>query len=228
MKKLFTLFLCVLGLFFLKVANANTRHHTKSWNNLVVSGPLSADKKIRYFLQPGLNLIDNAYKFGNTFLFAGIGRVLNPDMTIWLMDGYSVSRNSAGKYFQRNTLRQQFDWITYRCHNQTLTSTTRLEERKQVSASPIAVRVRQRFWLRLPLQSAPQYYLSLFDEVFNINNPAWISTNSFFNENRLFIGFGKQITPAFAIDFGYMNQFLNHNISQVNNVIFLRAAAIFQ
>ena len=195
---------------------------------MVINGPLSADKKTRFFLQPGLDFIDDAYKFHNTFLFVGIGQMPNPDMTLWLMNAYSVLRNTDGKYHQRDTLRQQFDWVFYRINNPTLTSTLRLEERKEVSESPIAVRLRERVWLRLPFRSWPHHALSVFDEViFNINNPAWIGTKSFFDENRLFIGINTQVTDVSSFDLGYMNQFLNKNTSRVNNILFFRWTMLF-
>lgn len=226
-KLAFLCFICSTCLSF--TAHAKTEHYAESWNNAVITGPLSTDKSVRYFLQPGLDFVDSPYKFGNSFLFAGVGKVLNPDMLIWTLNGYFFSRSPDGKYSQRDTLREQFDWIVYRrAGGGQLTSTSRLEIRKDLSESPLAVRVRQRFWLRLPFPSWPDHTFSMFDEIFfNINNPRWIGTKSFFDENRFFVGVGTQLSEVFSFDIGYLNQFLDRTTPKVNNVLFIRIFATF-
>src|SRR5690349_14257908 len=86
-----------------------TEEHFKSWNTVIINGQLSIDNKIKYYLQPEINLIDDKYKLQAAFLFAGLGYQFASNMTVWLMDGYFDIKKLNGDLEHVNAIRQQLD-----------------------------------------------------------------------------------------------------------------------
>lgn len=216
-----------LGLFLtafclIDEAMAATQHYTKSWNTVIMQGALSSDKKLRYYLQPEINFIDDKYKIQDVFGFAGIGYQATSAITVWMMGGYSFVKKVNGSVAHRNTIRQQLDWLALTSNNIFISSLSRLEERKDSSQRGWAVRVRERVMVRLPLPHWEHHSLVLFDELFfDLNHPAWINGNTFLEQNRAFVGIGTQFSKHTSLDMGYVNQCVMKNTNSVSHVLYV-------
>lgn len=198
------------------------KEHTKLWSTAVLIGPLTNDTKIKYYLEPQLRLIDDKYKFEEAFIYAGIGYQIMPDLILFLGDASVFSRKTTGKYVHENRVWQQANWSVINNNSFNLLSRTRLEERKNLSESQWAVRLRERLMFRIPLQNWVNHSLVLFDEVFfDVNHPKWIGNNSVFAQNRAFIGIGIQISKQTSFDIGYLNQYQFTNPNQMGNILLL-------
>lgn len=212
----------VLLLIFSSFTFAGGDTHLRSWNTAIIQGPLSKDQKIRYFLQPQIGFEDNHYKFQRAFQFVGAGYQFLPPGIIWLMVGAYYNKHNNGKQEHVYVLRQQLNWLLWQEESVLFSSTSRLEERKETQNSALSLKVRQMFTVRATIPHFPRHSIVLFDEMFfNLNYPKWINSNTFFEQNRAFIGIGTQFSKATSIDFGYLNQYLVHHEPQRNNIIYL-------
>lgn len=204
------------------VAFAETQGSTRSWNTAIITGPLSANKKIQYYLQPAVYFIDDKYKLHYTFFYAGVGYQPSPDLVLWLMDGYYYIQNSNGTLSHQNFLREQLNWDVKRTSRMDVSSVTRLEERKNFAETQWALRFRQRGMLRLPFRHWENHSLVVFDEVFfNLNHPKWVNSNSVLEQNRAFVGIGTQLTKEVGFDIGYLNQYQIRTVNVMGNVLYL-------
>jgi hypothetical protein len=197
-------------------------HHTKQWNSSTMVGSLAHSEKMKYYLETQLRFIDDRYIFNQAFLLTGLGYQFTPAVSLFAGPGLVVTKNSEGQQFTEYRLFQQLNWLLTENKNPTsLISRTRLEQKERTNESGILWQLRQRLWLRIPIPYTNQYYYSMFDEVFfNFNNPGWASSR-FFEQNRAFIGFAKQLTKNTLLDIGYLNQQQFGPPHQVSNVMII-------
>lgn len=198
------------------------KEHTKIWSAAVLIGPLTSDTKIKYYLEPQLRLIDDKYKFEEALIYAGIGYQTTPDLILFFGDASVTSRKSTGNYVHENRVWQQANWNAINSDAFNMISRTRLEERKNLSESQWAVRFRERLMFRIPLRNWENHSLVLFDEVFfDLNHPKWIGNNSFFAQNRGFIGIGTKLSKQISFDIGYLNQYQFTSPNQMSNILYM-------
>jgi hypothetical protein len=197
--------------------------HTESWNSAIITGSLSKDKKLKYYIQPGLSFEDDKYKYRGTNLYLGFGYQTSPDIIVWLMNGWFNRLRPSGSYLNTDTIRQELDWNAITTGPFTLLSVSRLEERKNYSEPEWQIRFKEKLILRAPFNFWQNHSFVTFDEVFfTFNNPAWINCNSFFEKNNAFVGVGTRISEYVSFDLGYLNQFeMKTTGNQVNNVLYL-------
>jgi hypothetical protein len=139
------------------------------------------------------------------------------------MNGWHNRLKPNDDYQNTDTIRQQIDWHVIANDAITIVSLSRLEERKNYAEPQWALRLRERLVVRIPFKSWKNHSFVTFDEVFlDLNNPAWINSNSLFGQNRAFIGIGTQLSKFVGFDIGYLNQFETKTTgNQVNNVLYL-------
>lgn len=205
------------------VSFAKTKEQTKSWNIAIITGPLSADKRIKYYLQPQLNFIDDKYKFHNVLGYVGLGYQFDAYKIAWLMNGYTWGKTSKGHIHRIDIIREQLNWDMSEVGLQQVSGMTRLEERKDLNEPTWNLRLRQQIMLRVPFESWPGHAFVLYDEIFfNLNHPAWIQTSSFVDQNRIFIGINKTFSSEVGLDIGYLNQYLFKKQDEMSNVLQIR------
>lgn len=211
------------------LGNAETKENTKSWNMAIITGPLSANKRIRYYLQPQLNFIDDKYKIHNLQGYVGLGYQLDTYKIAWLMNGYTWTKTSGGNIRRLDVIRQQLNWDMAEAGLQHLSSITRLEERKDLDEPMWNLRLRQQIQLRLPFESWPGHTFIVYDEIFiNLNHPAWIHSSTFVDQNRIFIGIGTTLSSEAELDIGYINQYqFKNSHDEMSNVLQIRLSVNF-
>lgn len=198
----------------------NTIQHTKAWATTVVTGTLIQDSPFRYYLEPQIRFIDNHYKFEEALLYVGIGYEFSPYLTLFVGDAGTISRQSSGDYVRQNRIWQQLNWNIF-CKNKiNVISRTRLEERKNLSEAQWAVRLRERWLLRIGFPYWQNRSIVLFDEIFfNFNHPAWAGNSGTISQNRAFVGIGTQFSKQATVDVGYLNQYQFTVPNQVSHVL---------
>lgn len=202
-------------------AIATTEHYSKAWFSVKSVGPLGDSQNAKLYWDAHLNLIDNKYVFEQAYASIGVGYQTSSSLQLFLINNYVVSEQLNGNIQQEYRLWQQANWVISDNCRYSLLSRTRLEERKNFASSQIALRFREQLTIRIPIQSWPNYYYMLFDEVFfNLNHPAWVS-DSFFQQNRAFIGISRNVSKLISVDIGYLNQYVLGNKRQMNNVFYL-------
>lgn len=203
------------------------RSYTRYWSAANIVGSISKDSAFKYSLEPQLRLIDTPSVFNQFFVLAGAGYQLNPDLMFFIGPGWIYTKSpETSRFREEKWLWQQINWRAVNHSNLRLNSRTRLEERHQDGNSQIALRFRERLWLRVPFKGQETYYFSCFDELFfNLNHPSWTSPY-LFEQNRTFIGIGRQLSQSTTMDAGYLNQFNHSYKNQTNNVILLSFSMI--
>lgn len=198
--------------------------HTSYWIKAVITGPASStNKKIKYYAEPELRLIDDRYLLDEAHMYLGLGYQFNKNLADYIGIAPVVSENLKGVSIHEARFWQQMDWKICDSKSINISTRSRLEERKDVSeASRMAFRAREKISVTIPIYNLKTYDLAFSNEsFFNINHPKWVS-NKFYAENRAFIGIEKHISKKTYIDLGYLNQFLfRQQPERMNNAISL-------
>lgn len=202
--------------------NAVAKDYTKQWTTDIIIGSLPNSDKFKYYIESQLRLIDDPYVFNQAFLLTGLGYQFTPTLAAFMGPGFVLTKNTTeGVTYNEFRLWQQLNWAAANNASIRLDSRTRTEEKLRSNESQIALQLRQRLWMRIPLTPSKQYYFSSFDEVFfNINHPSWVSPR-FFEQNRTFIGMAKQLSKSTLVDFGYLYQLQFGPPRKTSNVILL-------
>lgn len=213
----------LLYVLWVSSALAETDTYFKSWNVANVTGSLSQDHRWQYLFQPRLVLIDDKYKYHDAMTVLGVGYQVNPDVILYMLNAYNATRSTLGTMQHVYQLREQCNWTLVNRDLYNLLSITRLEERFNLAEPGVSYRFREWLSLRLPFKTWEGHSLFMFDEVFfNLNHPDWVS-NTFFEQNRAFIGIGTLVSRHFSFDIGYMNQYQIRNTDAMSNVVYFAA-----
>lgn len=211
-----------LLLFFDNAFASSLEQHTKIWTSAVFIGPLTNNKKVKYYLEPELRFIDDKYKFEETLLYAGMGYQTTPNLILFFGDAWSTSKKPTGKYVNENRLWQQASWVPVDNNFFKLSSRTRLEERKNLSEHEWAINLRERLALEIPLRNWKNHALVLSDEVFfDLNHPKWVGNNALLSQNRGLIGISTKISKQTSFIIGYLNQYQFTNPPQMSHILYL-------
>jgi hypothetical protein len=196
-------------------------HYNKYWTVGTIIGSLPNQSSFKYYLEPQLRLIDDVYVFNQLFALGGLGYQLNTKAAFFVGSGWVMSQTSEGYVTHEKRFWQQLNWQLTNLSSLNMMSRTRLEERKNSNASEMAIRLRERIWIRIPIKNSERYSWSCFDEIFfNLNHPDWVSPYSF-EQNRAFIGIASKITKSTMVDVGYLNQYIRSFKNQSGNVLLL-------
>ena len=209
-----------LALFFLLTNAYAIQTHTKLWTAGVQTGPLSQDKKFRYYFEEDLRFEDDKYKFEQALLWVGVGYRIIPAVTFYVGDAPDVSRNLNGVYIHQNIVWQQISWYAYKGPAFQLDSRSRLEEIKRRGESQWQVLLRQQFLFRIPIERWPAHAILVSESLFfNLKHPAWVQNNSFISQNRAYIGIETTVSDVFSYSVGYMNQYIFKHPNQMANIL---------
>ena len=128
----------------------------------------------------------------------------------------------VGHPANRETSREQRFWedIIYQFDLPSaskLSSRTRLEQRHLEGESETAHRFREMLKLSVPIQLVNGLSLVLSDEYFiHMNDTDWGAVSGF-DQNRVFLGLGFKFTEHTNIEFGYLNQHVNKQTTDLEN-----------
>lgn len=215
-------YLAMLLIFFVQASYANDLElHTKAWFGWTQTGKLACNSNFLYYLDAELEFIDDRYKFEEAYGSFGFGYKTLPNLNLFLGNTYLVSKKTSGIVEQQYRLWQQADWAIVKSISYSLSSRTRLEERKNFTYSAISVRLREKATMTIPLANYRNLSVIISDEVFfNLNRPVWVPQR-FFEQNRAFIGFGKNISKYGVLVIGYMNQYQLTQPNQMSNILYV-------
>lgn len=220
LKKFITSLLWVIVYLLMQPANA-IESHNKFWTVNTIIGTISEAKHLNYYLEQQVRFIDDKNKFNQFLFLPGLGYQINQNILFFSGVGWIFSKDAPGKTNSEYRLWEQISWRVKKTNTCSIDSRTRLEERKNSDFSSIAVRLRERVWVRMPFKNRESFFLSFFDEFFfNLNNPKWHSSR-FLEQNRSFIGIGKNVSQSTTLDFGYLTQSIFKSKNQLNHVLLI-------
>lgn len=194
-------------------ATAETVDDQGLWLAFLSQGAFSddADSPWKWWFDAHARFFDDADGFGQSILRPGIGYEIAERTTLWAGYGWINTAPAARSNFDENRVWQQLTWSTD-VGPATWALRSRLEQRFLETGSDTGWRWRQFVRMRMPIVGGPRdVYFVAWDEVFvNFNDTDW-GARSGFNQNRLFIGFGRrrQRCADTRIEIGYLNQAIN-------------------
>jgi len=186
--------------------------------------------------------------------FQGIARVSLPQrFKLWLevqprVDGDGMSqlvlRPAIGYQVVPSwTLYQGYGWIPSfdpfksenRSYQESLLETpvgelrminrTRFEQRFIEGVDGVSLRLRHMLRFTYPIDSARTWLAAISDELFATCNDATDGPQAGFDQNRVYFGVRRQLTPTAALEVGYLHQFLykpsDDDVSRNNAVVSL-------
>ena len=105
---------------------------------------------------------------------------------------------------------------------------TRFERRAIEDNSGPSYRLRQQMRFTRPLSPASHLSLVFYDEL-SVNANTTTRNGRGLDQNRAFAGLSRTITPAFRIEFGYLNQFQHLRVppDRLNHIASVTAALTF-
>lgn len=191
-------------------------HDFQLWVNMVATGPLDKDAKIKYWLEAQERMGEDVSILSQEILRPGIGYSLSPYSSLW--GGYAWIYSAppfARNPFEENRIWQQYLWA--RSFSQIKwTSRTRLEQRF-LPDSNVAWRARELLKVQIPFTEASKLNLAIYDEIFIHLNNFRDMNNRGTDQNRFFIGLNYPLTKTITAELGYLQQ----NISRIEQENFL-------
>jgi hypothetical protein len=127
-----------------------------------------------------------------------------PEWSLWLGYNYAPTFHP---YRDEQQVWQQTLWAR-RFERFSLFNRTRLEQRMLSGAGGVAVRLRHQIRAMVPLPRDPAWSFVVFDEAFVHLNTVSSGAVSGFDQNRIFVGMSRQLTPRLRAELGYQNVFV--------------------
>ncbi len=194
--------------------------HTESnqnlWLNYVGDHPFYTGSKWSLHLESQFRRSDYGEHWQQLLLRPGLNYTISPALTLsagyaWV-ETYPYGDIRVPQDFPEHRLWEQAAY-THKWLGLDWTHRLRLEQRRIGEVSAVTGDVtnwryenRIRYMLRtsVPLSSDKMWYLALWDEVF-FNFGSNVSMN-YLDQNRAFIGIGRQLTPTTKLEIGFMEQ----------------------
>lgn len=199
----------------------DTIHYSKLWNSINISGSITDDKKILYFLEPNMRFYDRHNKFEQAHSDFALGNQIFPALTLWLGATPAMVKNSQEELYYILSVWEQISWDMLRTAKFSLSDRSRIEQLLNFSQPKILWRFKEKLTFALPLGSRELFSLIVENEIYiNMNNPEWVS-NKLVSENRASVTIRYQLSKQLALDLGYLNQLRFAQPDQQNNIITL-------
>lgn len=194
--------------------------HAQLWAGLNYEKPLN--QQWTYLLYTQSRFINESHPWDSTLFEGGLGYLLTKDKVVWF--GYRwTAQNPNNGFFQENRLWQQLQWNLSDNKQHIILSRTRLEQIERTNQSQILWRLRERIMYKYNIPLHGNIIPVAYDEIFLQVHKTNYSSNKFFSQNRLFIGFDLYLSRQVLWELGYMNQFIfnvgTNNQNVMNHII---------
>jgi hypothetical protein len=216
------LLVLILSLTTLLSYAENTKHQTRLWSNISWRAPLSDDNQWFYSVESILRFVDKNEKFDLAALEPGLGKEILPGLNLWL--GFRIQEENDGHNLLQTLIIpwEALMWDMVSNSYFTASNRFRVEERKSFSHSDLAVRVREKINLAIPIMKSEHYYCDFYDEIIlNAANTDW-DGNKLVNQNRSYAGLRYQFNKKTGLSLGYLFTYRYRNPDEASNIIYLR------
>ncbi len=186
----------------------------KLWSSFTLTGNYGT---FLYNIEPQLRLIEATNAFNQFLTNAGGGIALNPTWQFWLGQTISTVAQDA----EPGSVEEYRSWEQVIWQRQIksirLNSRTRVEQRKSFAFATWANRFRERMTANIPL--AEKLDLVVGNEILvNLNRVEWLTTKTW-DQDRIYVGFTRQLSKSTFLSVGGMNQWLFTPVTQSDVVL---------
>ena len=189
--------------------HAQSVDDTGAWFALLTRGDVGASERIKWWFDGHTRFFDDADGYGQSIVRPGLGYALSDSVTAWAGYGWIRTSPATRSDFDEHRVWQQLTGSTPLGRG-TLGGRSRLEQRFLDTGSDTGWRFRQFVSYRQPLCRSSRFTFVVWDECFlHLNDTDW-GANTGFNQNRIFLGFGRKCdVPGRArIEIGYLHQYV--------------------
>lgn len=188
--------------------------NNKAWSLVTLSGNYGW---FLYSIEPQLRAIEANNPFNQFLANAGGGYQITPHWQLWLGQTLGTTSQDADPGdFEEYRVWEQAIW-QHPFYRTTLTSRTRLEQRKSFDYATWANRIRERLLINIPLTTNTA--LAISNELLvNLNQVQWITTKTW-DQNRAYAGIVQQLSKTTSLSVGYMNQWIFSPTVQSDKVL---------
>ena len=163
---------------------------------------------LRYSFDAQHRAFDIGSGIAQSLVRPAIGLDLGRGVSAWFGYAYVHTRRATGERFDEHRPWQQINWTALTRPRAALGMRLRLEQRFLETGDDVGWVLRGQARYTHRLDSADRWQAVAFIEPFvALNNTDW-GADPGLTQNRVFLGASYRITPAFSLEFGYLNQFL--------------------
>lgn len=171
-------------------------------------GSAETPSRWRYAFDAQLRYFDIGSGINQYQLRPGIGYAVSDNMSVMAGYLYGNASNGSGRTVIEHRLWQQLGWNAVRWSHGTLSMRARLEQQSLSSGDDLGWRLRYMLKYARPLGSAQNTEFTVSVEpFFALRDTDW-GADSGLTQNRTAIGLGWKLSPTFAIESGYLNQYV--------------------
>jgi Protein of unknown function (DUF2490) len=219
--------LVVIGLLAAVPASGQVITDGRIWTGVGFQGRLAERSPWRWSLESQVRTRDGVHAVDVFLIRFWLGRDLTSRSNVG--GGYTNSTTFPviGEPLTEHRAFQQVVW-TGRPGTASIAFRTRFEERFSEGNNEAAYRLRQQVRYTRPFTGHPRFALVAYEEVFVHTN----ETNRYgrgFDQNRVFGGVARTITPRVRLELGYLNQFINSRVGsdRMNHILYAVANTTF-
>ena len=186
-------------------ARAGITHDGQFWFPLY--NRFSLTDKLHGWFEVNPRFGDDMSEIHQLLIRPALGYRFSPNISLW--QGYAWVTNYEPRFSDEHRLYQQ---LSYRrgLTLLNLSTRTRMEERFIRNARGVALRGRQFIRGNIPLDERKLWAFVVYDEVFVGFNTIRGGPRVGFDQNRIFVGVNRKISPQLNVDIGYQNQIINN------------------
>lgn len=194
----------------------------KFWTDLSIRGTVDDAKKYDYLVRFNLRFAEQESIFEERIVRLGIGTWLSDRHHLQLGIQakhdvpYNEDRPEHGFRFQQQVTSL---WV----RNKTFLANwrARLEERRELGKAGWSFRFRERIQFRFFWKNSAGIEPIFREEIsLLLNHPDWVSRKTL-DQNRVFLGFHKQLSAHWSYQLGYSNQFKIRDPNIMNHIAIL-------
>ena len=209
------------------VSSARSVDDFEQWSMVTLDAHLKP--KIRLYLEVQPRIGDHLSNMDRLLLRGALGYQLTKHASVWQGYAWTPSfenintqeNNFTDKYRPESRIYQQL-LLEHEWRKLKITNRTRLEERFVANSGGTAVRARHMLKLSYPITKSGKWSVVGYDELFVNANDTPNGPKSGFDQNRLFLGLNRKLSPYASIEFGYMNNpgnVFNNTTNRVNHIL---------
>ncbi len=202
----------------------------QQWSSVTVSGAIKPNSPWRTSVevQPRFGRENDLTQFNRLFIHPAVGYQINKHVSVW--QGYTwapIANTQTGDIRYENRLFQQVV-LENNWHKLNGRLRYRIEERFAEGAEGAegvtGVRLRQLLRGQIPLSKDKKWAVVVYDELFMGINKMPTVQSAGYDQNRLFIGINKKLTPKLTLESGYLLNHVNrpNRNNQLNHVILIQ------
>ncbi len=179
----------------------------QAWNAIAIAGPVQEDSRFLVWFDGHARFRDDASDLGVSILRPAVGWRATDNLDLWVGYARVVSRSEDAPNVEENRVWQQATYPIVDLFGGNFAGRTRLEQRFRDTGVETGWRLRQ--FVRWGRPIAGDWSAVVWDELFiNLNDADWGQQDGF-DQNRIFVGAGLQVTDWGRFEAGYLNNILN-------------------